>query len=62
MRRLGAVIVVTGCVYETAAITTGKIPTITHLSWKLREKPVGKAIIWATLGALAWHFFVDNVD
>lgn len=60
MRRAGAVIVVTGCLYEAAAVTTGKIPTITHIFWQMREKPLGKAAIWALLGAAAWHFFVDN--
>ena len=60
MRELGAVIVVVGCVYETTAIVTGRIPTITHLSWQARKNHLGKIVLWGALGVLAWHIFVDE--
>jgi hypothetical protein len=60
MRKAGAWIVVSGCVYETVAIMSGRIPTITHMSWKLRKNHVGKVVLWGALGLLAWHLFVDE--
>lgn len=61
MRRVGAIVVAAGCVWEVVAITTGKIPTITKISWKLREShPVGTVVLWGVLGVLAWHLFIDE--
>jgi len=60
MRKAGAFIVVSGCVYESTAIITGKIPTITHLCWKLRKNHGGKIILWGVLVLFAWHIFVDE--
>lgn len=61
MRRTGAIVVAVGCAYEVAAITSSKVPTISQLSWKLRDRhPVGAAALWGALGILAWHLFMDE--
>jgi len=61
MRRAGAIVVAAGCVYEVAAITTSRIPTLSKLSWKLRDAhPAGAVVLWGVMGLLAWHLFMDE--
>lgn len=44
-------VIVTGaCAYETVAITTGLVPTITRIH---RSHPI---VGWSIVAALAWHF------
>lgn len=55
------VVLVAGlCVYEVAAIASGRVPTITALAWKLRKHPVGHVAIWGALGWLSWHLLVEE--
>jgi hypothetical protein len=61
MRRLGAVVVAAGCAYEVAAILGSRTPTISQLSWRLRDAhPVGAVALWGVMGVLAWHLFMDE--
>jgi hypothetical protein len=61
MRKLGGLVVAAGCAYELVALTSRRLPTISELSWRLRDRhPVGAAAIWGGLGILGWHLLIDD--
>ena len=55
MRRPGQVLVTVGCAYEIVALWTG-LPTITAMVKRIGRHPVGRLIVWAWCGYIAWHF------
>jgi hypothetical protein len=59
LRTAGAALVGALCAYEVIALTAGT-PTISRISWKLREHKLGMVFIWGALGALAWHLLIDG--
>ena len=52
----GRLAVIVGCAYELVALTTGRLPTITKLVKTLGHHPVGRVLVWAWCGFIAWHF------
>lgn len=48
------------CGYEVFAITTGKVPTITRLCWRVRGSWPGKMALWLAGGALMYHLLVEE--
>lgn len=61
MRRLGAAAVIAGCAYELLAFSTRRVPTVSELAWRARDRhPVGAAAIWGVLGIVAWHLLIDD--
>lgn len=54
---LGRAVLVAGCLYEVVAITTNRVPTITAVIKSIgRGHPLGRAVVWAWCGYIAWHF------
>jgi len=54
---LGRGIIVAGCLYEVAALTTGRVPTITAaVKYAGAAHPLGRLAVWAWCGYIAWHF------
>jgi hypothetical protein len=62
MRKAGAVTVGVLCAYELAALSTGRIPTVSRVCWWARRHPAGALGIWAGLGVLSWHLLVDGAE
>ncbi len=48
------------CVYEAAAIISGRIPTITSMVWKVRHKNSAKLVTWLIGGYLMWHLLLEE--
>ena len=60
IRKFGGACVWLGCTYESIALLT-KLPTVSEMMWKLRDKhPVGAFLVWAFTGLAAWHFIADG--
>ena len=54
---LGRSVLVAGCLYEVAALVTGRVPTITAIIKSVgRGHPVGRLLVWSWCGYIAWHF------
>lgn len=53
-------IVVAGCVWELAALATGRLPTITQAVHRWRTHWVGRVIISVVLGELVLHLFEEG--
>lgn len=51
-------VVVVGCAYEIAALTTQKVPTISTLILTASEHKVGRVAAWMFVGGWAYHFLV----
>lgn len=46
------------CAFETAAITTGKVPTLSSLMWRTPMAP--RCAIWATAAVVLTDHFVTR--
>ena len=49
-------VLLVGCVYEIAALTTRKVPTVTRILKTVGSKPYGKAALWLWTGYISAHF------
>lgn len=55
--QLGRAVLIAGCLYEVAALTTSRVPTITaSIKYVGRSHPAGRLVVWAWCGYVAWHF------
>lgn len=46
-----------GCLYEVAALTSKRVPTITMVLRRgARRHFVGKVVLWLWCGYVSWHF------
>lgn len=43
------------CGYEFAALVTGRLPSVTRISWAVRRNPLGLSALVALLAWLTWH-------
>lgn len=44
--------------YEFLAICTGRVPTISRITWTIYRKRWGKPVVWLILGWLTDHLLV----
>jgi len=52
-------IIAIGCVYELAAVTTDKVPTITATVQHISRLRAGRFVLWLWLGFWVDHFIPD---
>ena len=50
-----------GCLYEVAALSVSRLPTITDLVKRLGRMPAGRLAVWCWCGFIAWHFLEPEV-
>jgi len=55
----GRAVIVAGCVYEVAAIGTGRAPTITMIVQTIGRQRWSRFVMWLWLGFVVDHF-VDS--
>lgn len=53
---LGRLVLGLGCAYEIVALSTDRVPTITTVVKRTGKHPVGRLVVWAWCGFVAWHF------
>jgi hypothetical protein len=58
--RFQRAIVATLGVYEAAAITTGRLPTISYTAWWLRDSRWGRLVLFLVWGWLTFHLFTEG--
>lgn len=50
-------VIFAACLYESAAIGSRRLPTITEWVKRLYRTPAGQAVLWLVWGWLTAHFF-----
>jgi hypothetical protein len=38
------------------------VPTLSRISWKMRQHAAGRALLFMLLGWLSWHLFAEGND
>jgi len=53
-------LVISGCLFEVAALVTGRVPSITSLSHRARKNPWGAALVIGALAGLTYHLLIEG--
>ena len=56
----GRAVIAAGCLYEVAAITTNRVPTITAIIKAAGRARGGRVLLWLWLGYIVDHFIERN--